>query len=369
MADNTTNTTNITPQSGGLNYADYQKKLEETAAKTRNVAGANLPDSAIKSAAGLKDNYRNLGETAMQNYQTQIATQKQQAEKAATGLEMAGSGTSQILSNLEALQGQVKTQAASTRDAFSAAAEKADDYVQAAKGRVSETLDKLDEINSQIAKDRDFSKAHAMQAAVQSSLGSMKAEERNILETYGTDSKEYQQFQQSKQVTLATIQSNIHATYQQLAEEQGKTYLSLVEDANTKSNMYLGYQEQQHVDMLKYRAEAEASYNIQVAQFQTGLEQLKMSGVENLANWIIETPTFSMDATPLITLLADLQQTQTINEREGALAAAQTDLTTAQAGQAETWEKYMKTGQKPYQSTGSAKSARMSNSVSGRSKK
>lgn len=355
----TTNTSDTTNTSGSISYDNYINTLRKSVASTKDVTGTKDTGASAGVLSGLSGSYKDLGQMAVENYQTQVATKKKEAEKAATGLEMAGEATIGYLSNLEALQGQVKQQAASTKEAFSAASEKADEYVQAAKGRVSEVLSKLDEINSQIAKDRDFSKAHAMQAAVQSSLGSMKAEERNILETYGTDSKEYQQFQQSKQMTLATIQSNIHATYQQLAEEQGKTYLTLTEDAYTKSNMYLGYQEQQHVDMLKYKADAEAAYDLQVAQFQTGVEQLKMTGQENLANWIIETPSFSMDATPLITLLADLQQTQMTNEREAALSESQASLTGAQAEQQQVWNEYMKTGRKPYQSTGSgAKTSR-----------
>jgi hypothetical protein len=38
-----------------------------------------------------------------------------------------------------------------------------------------------------------------------------------------------------------------------------------------------------------------------------------MAGKENLANWLIETPSFAMDSTPLVTLIADLAQTQEAN--------------------------------------------------------
>jgi hypothetical protein len=168
-------------------------------------------------------------------------------------------------------------------------------------------LSKIDEINTQIATDRDFSKAHSMQVAVQSSLGEMKTAERNIAENYGVDSKEFMQFQESKRTSLATLQSSIHANYAQLQEQQGITYLNAVSDAYTKSNMYVGFQEQQHVEMLKFKEESKNSYALQASQLEVSIEQLKMQGMENLANWIIETPTFSMDSTPLITLISDLQ--------------------------------------------------------------
>ena len=223
---------------------------------------------------------------------------------------MMGGGTIDYLQRLEKIKEGVTTRAGAARDAWSAPIEKADEYMQASRQRVSDVLDKLDDINSQIGKDRDFSKAHAMQASVQATLGSMKSEERNIAETYGVESKEYEQFQQSKRVTLGTVQSNIHASYQQLQEKQGQNYLNVVTEAYTKSNMYLGFQEQQHVDMLRYKADAQNAYDLKVSEFEVGMEQLRMAGMENLANWMVETPTFSMDATPLMTLLSDLTQTQ-----------------------------------------------------------
>lgn len=294
---------------GGLDYEAYQKKIQETAAATRDIGDTALPSGA-KDIGGLKGIYGEMGEAAVSQYGQQAETKQKQAEKAATALEMQGGATVDYLQRLEGIREGVTTRAEAAREAWGAPIEKADEYVQAARQRVSDVLEKLDDINSQIGRDRDFSKAHAMQASVQATLGSMKAEERNITETYGIDSKEYEQFQQSKQTALGAVQSNIHASYQQLQEKQGQTYLNVTSEAYTKSNMYLGFQEQQHVDMLRYKADAQNAYDLKVSEFEIGVEQLRMSGMENMANWIVETPTFSMDATPLMTLLADLALAQ-----------------------------------------------------------
>lgn len=297
----------LTPSAGGLNYADYEEQIRQTAAKTRTVSDPGV-GAANKLAKTLQKGSaaRAQASAGITNYQQQALATKTQAGKAATALEMVGSSTLQGVKNLETIQGNIKTQVQSASDSWGAAAEKADEYVKASRGRVGEVLAKMDEINTQISKNRDFAKAHNMQASVQAVMGSMKSEERNIMETYGTESKEYQQFQASKLNTLATVQSNLHATYQQLAEDQGKTFLNATSDAYTKSNMYVGFQEQQHVEMLKFSSEQKATYSIQAAQLDTSIEQMKMSGMENLANWIVETPTFTIDSTPLMTLLADL---------------------------------------------------------------
>lgn len=291
-------------------YDAYKTKIAQTAAQTRDIGDTSTPAGAQATVGKLQGVYQGVGQTAISQYGQQADVQKKQAEKAASALEMQGGATIDYLQNLDKIREGVTARAGAAREAWAAAPEKADDYVQAAKSRVGEVLNKLEDIQSQLGKERDFSKAHAMQASVQATLGSMKSEERNIAETYGVDSKEFEQFQMSKMNTLATVQSNIHASYQQLQEQQGQNYLNVVSEAYTKSNMYLGFQEQQHVDMLRYKADAQNAYDLQVSQFELGIEQLKMSGKENLANWMVETPTFSMDATPLMTLLADMAKAQ-----------------------------------------------------------
>lgn len=307
----------------GIAPEQYKTILQQTAAKTRDIGDTTVPAGAEKTLESLTGGYKGIGEMAVSEYGKQAEAQKESAEKAATALKMQGGATIDYLERLEKIREGVTAGAASARESFAAVTEKADEYVQAARGRVGEVLAKLDDINAEIGKERDFSKAHAMQASVQATLGSMKAEERNILETYGAESKEYQQFQMSKMNALGTVQSNIHANYQQLQEKQAETYLSTVSDAYTKSNMYLGFQEQQHVDMLKYKADAQNAYDMQVSQFEVGIEQMKAAGMENLANWIIETPTFTMDATPLITMLFDLYSTQVTGQQAARIAKAQ----------------------------------------------
>ena len=312
MANDLLNPVNPT---GSFDPEAYQKTIQKTAAATRDVGPTAVPSGAQTAVGALKGAYKGIGETAVSQYGQQAEVKQKEAEKAATALEMQGGATIEYLQRLDKIREGVTARADAARDAWGAAPEKADEYVQAARSRVGEVLSKLDDINSQIGKDRDFSKAHAMQASVQATIGSMRAEERNIVETYGAESKELEQFQMSKMNSLGVVQSNIHASYQQLQEKQGQNYLNVVSEAYTKSNMYVGFQEQQHVDMLRYKADAQNAYDLKVSQFEIGVEQLRSSGMENLANWIVETPTFSMDATPLMTLLSDLVQTQTAEEQ------------------------------------------------------
>lgn len=302
---------------------DYQSKIQKAAASTRQVSGTlegSAAKAVSKTGAGLRGTYAGQAAGLVEGYRAKTEAAEKQAEKAATALELTGSATEKFISGLETIQGRVREQISSAGDSWGAAAEKADEYVQAARSRVGEVVAKIDELNTQMAVDRDFSKAHAMQASVQASLSSMKAEERNIAENYGIESKEMQQFNASKQTTLASVQSNLHARYAQLEEEQGKNFVNATAEAMTKSNMYVGFQEQQHVEMLKFKESAKNAYTLQAAQFDVGMEQMKMAGMENLANWIADTPDFTMDMASLVTGISDIVATQKAAEQAWDIA-------------------------------------------------
>ena len=305
--------TPLPPAAGGLNYSDYQKKIQEQAASTRDIGDTSIPSALKDWKAPWK--MQNVGEAAIENYERQEVDLQKKAERAASALEVQGSNVLGGIQRLESIQSRARTSIQSAEDSWGEAAEKADEYVQAARGRVGVVLNKLDTLNKEIKEGRDFAKAHAMQASVQAVLGSMKAEERNIVQNYGADSKEFQQFRMSKMNTLATVQSNIHASYQATEEQRNTAFMNATAEAMNKGNMYVGFQEQQHVEMLKFRDASRNAYALQGAELDLNVEQMKMAGMENLANWMIETPTFSMDATPLISLLSDIAQMDEANRQ------------------------------------------------------
>jgi hypothetical protein len=289
-------------------WDQYQKTLQEAVTKAGTVEGADANPlyPLYKQAKTYGGTTKSTAEAMMTAYEAQKKALQSQADISASALQMMGEATQASIQRLESIQAGVEGEYGATKGTWDEAAEKADEYVQAARARVGETLDTLDSIFKEIQQDRDFAKAHAMQSSVQAVLGSMKTEERNILQNYGADSKEYQQFRMGKQNTLAVAQSNIHAAYQQFQEQQNLTYLNAVNETMWKHNMYTSFQEQQHVEMLKWTAQAKNEYALQKAQFDVGMEQMKLAGMENLANWMIQTPIPMMDAMPWVAMLSDI---------------------------------------------------------------
>lgn len=245
-------------------------------------------------------------EAAIQSFRGQFDVKKKEAGKAATALEMQGAATVSHLERLDELQREAYARRERTADIWASVAEKADEYVKAAQSRTQQALDRLDKINSEISEGRDFAKAHAMQAAVQGVIGSLKQQEDQVVQRYGLESKEYQMFQMKKAQTLSTAQSQIESSHQQMAEQQGVAYMNASTELQWKEDMYSSFQEQQHVETLRYMAQANDAYDLQLSQFNLTVEQMRSAGMENMANWIVQTPVFSMDIQPLATLVAQL---------------------------------------------------------------
>ena len=137
----------VTP-TGDFDYESYQKKIEQTAAATRDVGDVTAPAGAKTAVGGLRGAYKGIGETAIAQYGRQAEVKGKEAEKAATALEIQGGATIEYLQRLDKIREGVTTRAGAARDAWAAAPEKADDYVQAARSRVGEVLAKLEDINS-----------------------------------------------------------------------------------------------------------------------------------------------------------------------------------------------------------------------------
>lgn len=279
-------------------YDIFRQAISGVAKKTKQVGVPSFEDIPGQGIPEVQ--------AAIESYKTQAGAKKQEAEKAAQALTMQGAATEASMRRLQELQVEAYGRREKATETWGVAAKKAGEYVQSADLRTRQALDRLDEINASISEGRDFAKAHAMNAAVQGVIGSMSELEDQTVQKYGVDSKEYQQFQAKKAQTLSTTQSQVETSYRQLAEQQSLTYMNASNELQWKEDMYSSFQEQQHVETLRYLAQANDAYDMQLSQFGLAIEQMRSAGMENMANWIVQTPVFSMDIMPLVTYASDL---------------------------------------------------------------
>lgn len=292
-----------------FNYDAFLADIGKTAQQTREVSIPSLaPVEAMRAKLPTtkRAETARLGiETGMQDWQTQAEVTKKRAEKAATALEMKGAQTVASMQSLEALQAEARTMQGRGETLWVEAAKKAGEYVDATRSRTVQTLRELDNLFEGLNTDRDYAKAHAMQAGVQATLGAMETEGRAITEKYGVDSKEFQVFTEKKMKSLGNMQSQIEVGYANVIEEANRNYLNARTGAAEKMHMYTGFQEQQHVETLMGMARSSESYALQTSQFMLAVEQMKMAGMDDLANWMVGTPEFSMELAPLMALATE----------------------------------------------------------------
>lgn len=261
-----------------------------------------------------------IAREAVKAYEAKKPIVQAQAKKAAGGLELMGEQTLQYQAAMTAegikLQGMQKSAAVE----FDAAVGKAREYALEAHQRTQEGLQKIDEWGKAIYEGLDFTKAHDMLVAVESTVGSLREEDRQIAQKYGVDSAEYQQFQAGKSRALGIAQSTIQASHGKLRAEIGTNILQAKSTYLERGDMYESFQQQQDVEISAAMAKAKATYDLDISGRLIAIEQLKIAGWENLANWIIETPVFAMDAMDVVGFMGQLAVGQM--ERESAEGAA-----------------------------------------------
>lgn len=330
-----------------INYEAVRSSVANQAAKVRQVEGATMPSSILDAMKmyttgeqGEAPQYETKKpystkmiskdtpathtaqtQAAMQSAMAQRDTLIKQADAAGTGLELRGSAYETAMRRLDAISASAEADKIKITDGADEAAKKAEEYVKDNRARIDFNLDRLKAIKDEIDQGRDFAKTHGLLAAAQAVRGSIDSTLRELSRTLpkGAQDPAYQVEAARMNVKLAEVQSQIHSTFQQLKEQTGQAYLAATNEQMWKSDMYESFQEQQHVEMLKYANSMQAQYNMQYSDFQTSVARLKLSSSNELATYMEETPYFTMDWSPLASLIADV--TDDIRAREAEYMA------------------------------------------------
>ena len=241
------------------------------------------------------------------DYQTQYQTTQQQAEQAASAFEAKGAGAMSSLQNLGKIQDQIGGSVNSASAKWADAIQEAKDYAH--KDLVGPLLAHLDDAFDKINKDMDFSKAHDLQASVQAVTGEMNNSLRQIAQLYGVGSKEYASAIAGKQNTLATIQSNINASYAKLGVDQNLSYLNATATLAGAGTQYENYNAKNYIDTLVLAAQNDQSYSLQAAQLDATLEQMKGTVMGDFTEAWSNLPTFSMEVSPALSAISSIMNT------------------------------------------------------------
>lgn len=264
--------------------------LERSASDIRSA-----PDSRISQAKAL-----------VQDVKTQEANMKRQAEQHALATQMLMQASMDYQRAMDQIQQGIPLRLEELNGAWERALAKADEIVASAARRSMEAYRQIDQDIAQMRQSLSFEKAHSLQTAVHSLTDQFDHLEAQIAAKYGANSPEMLQFKQNKQLTIANTQSQIHTAFGQLRAQLDAAAGQLRSDTIQRMAMYENYNEQAALDVYKAAAQASNAYALEAAQLRLAAEQYKMNNQTMLAEWIVNTPVFSISYGSLASALATL---------------------------------------------------------------
>lgn len=302
-----TDTTGADP----FNYEAFNKRIQQLAGQTATPSIPKFPSSVAKDVMKTTPWFNRakveaqIG-AARASYQSQADVLRQQSQKAATALQLKGAATSETMRRVQAVRSGLEERVTDASGIWDEAIETMKGFVQQSYKRTAGMWSRFESSVNELWTNREFARAHALQAAAQSTIQGSNAEGRAIAREYGEDSKEYQQFMEKKSVALGTARSQIHARWQELAEEQAKTVLNAQVELGTQMSMYEQFHEQQLVQTQVAAAQSNQTYGLQLAQTELAIEGFVSNQMESMADYIRGTEVFALDLAPIYTLLSEL---------------------------------------------------------------
>lgn len=265
-----------------------------------------LENPPLSAPLGLPDPLKTIATYSAQALEAEKPIVQEQARRAGETLKFVGQQTSEFIAALDTIQNQVSSTATSSAANFDAVVAKAEAYASDASTRTSEGLAMIDQWGQEIYDKLTTGKAHDLQVAVQSTIDASSEGLRNIEQQFGADSAEASQYRLGLGRSFQIAQSTIQAAYEKNLINIGTNLLNTKTTFMDKSNMYESFQQQQDVEISAAMAQAEQAMMIDFTKQSIALEQFKMAGWENLANWVLETPVFSIDTMETVAFMGQL---------------------------------------------------------------
>ena len=329
-----------TTQSGGIDYEALQRTLQENVNRVRQVQGTgNL--SLVQDAAGQGsqgpswktsggmgppsgqeggrsrsgDTYTPGESSADKRYQTfaggvsadaaqEVQTLRQQANAAATAMEIEGAARIQELKHYDTLLGSVQTQRLNMKQYWDDAMVSADEAVEGSRSRMSQIMGTLDRNIDSAMLNWDSATTHALQTQVVGGLSEMRAEEMALRGQYGAESPEMQQFKERKMVSMHMGISKIHSEQTQMRSQLASTLAMSRAETGVGMSQMVNYAEKDRTAARIARAEG-ALYDLQGAEMEMQIEQMRTSGLSAYADLFDSIGAFQFDSLPWINLLMD----------------------------------------------------------------
>lgn len=296
------------PTTGNWN----QQAFSDWAKKAQAVYGGNVASPLSDQARTALSGQGITGQLAVESYDKAYGMAQGQAAKSqeAFGIYSQGMGQFQgaldkgqqtATQNQTTAQGRLKKASDIAEQNAMRAQERTNQVVQSIQGLFQGALDKL-----------DTTKAKDTQSALQATRAQMAQQERDIKQQFGVDSAEYARFKEEKAIGLGNLLAQLNSDFSKNLASMNLNMASTMADVETKMTMYQNYADQAWTETALRTAELANAYDVQVEAYQLNLEQMRMAGMTDYANYLTEIPEFGVDLNPLLSIMAtmDIQRQQ-----------------------------------------------------------
>jgi hypothetical protein len=251
-----------------------------------------------------------VARAAIANFAGQVQAAQKQADVRGEALQLKSEATQSYVAGLDALGTVVAGQLAEATAAWNKLTATSDQYVKDTAAHMAQVTGDIKATIEKYAATNDAALAHSIQSSSYAWLQTAKDTERGIAERYGTNSAEYRAFQESKRASIGAMVSDLTAKSWEKTQQILNTGLGALTQVADTGMTQLGWAQKNDLDALTAAAQAGESFRLNTTSYLMTLEAAKNTAWGELADWIDKSTVMSVDATPLFSLLLELQQTQ-----------------------------------------------------------
>ena len=295
-------------QAGGVDPAQMTQRVNAAATNSQVPNQSGVIKSANQAVNNLPANMKPVGQAAVSSFQGQVQAAQKGAANQAEALKTKNEATQVYVAGLNALGQSAVQSGADSVAAWNKYTLSADQYLKDSAARMAQVTGDIKKTIDDYAKTNDAALAHSIQSSSYAWLQTNKATERAIAERYGTDSAEYQGFQESKRASIGAMVSDLTAKAWDRTQQILNTGIGVLAGSETQLATDVNLAQKNSLDALQAAAAAGDQYRLNTTSYLMTIEAAKNTAWGDLAEWLDNSPVTAVDAQPLLAQLLDLQQ-------------------------------------------------------------
>jgi hypothetical protein len=252
-----------------------------------------------------------VGQAAIAGFQSQVQAGQQQQEIQGQALQAKADATTKYLKGLDSSATAAIKAQQQFQEKMNQLSGKAEQDKGSMIAHAERTYQDIKDYTAQLAKTNDVALVRSLESSNYSLLQTSKAQERDILErnpTEGKASAEYVQFADQKRSQFAALAGDLISKSWGYTQQILNTGLGAAASMAQTMETNVSYATKYALEVTQAAELAKQQYAVQTLSYVDVVQGLRYSAASEYADWIDQSRVTAVDATPLLSLLLELQQ-------------------------------------------------------------